>query len=114
MRSSEWGVGAALHFYSPLSTPYSYSHPARRTATFLALTRAADAVSIGGMADQKQNQSQKQNNPAGNARNIGNDDDVRHAPESGEPTETGRVGQQGARGDKAGDRDESGRQGSGR
>jgi hypothetical protein len=66
------------------------------------------------MADQKQNQNQKQTNADPGGRNLGNDDDPRHAPESGEPTETGRAGQQGARGDKAGDRDESGRQGSGR
>jgi hypothetical protein len=63
------------------------------------------------MADQKQNQ-QQQNKPGTDARDVGNDDDPRHAPESGEPTETGRAGQQGARGDKAGERDESGRQGS--
>jgi hypothetical protein len=66
------------------------------------------------MADQNQNQNQKQNKPASETRNPGADDDPRHAPESGEPTETGRAAQQGARGDKAGDRDESGRQGSGR
>jgi hypothetical protein len=66
------------------------------------------------MADRKQNQTQpKQNKPASDTRNPG-DDDPRHAPESGEPTETGRADEQGARGDRAGDRDESGRLGSGR
>ena len=71
------------------------------------------------MADQKQTQQnqqqqQQQNKPGTDARASGSDDDPRHAPESGEPTETGRADPQGARGGKAGDRDESGRQGSGR
>lgn len=80
---------------------------------FHALTRPADAASIGGMADQKQEQDQKQNKPPGNAGNLDNDDNPRHAPESGEPTETGTSAQQGSRGKKSGERDESGRQGSG-
>ena len=67
-------------------------------------------ASIGGMAEQKQNRSQNADKPD---RHNPGDDDPRHAPESGEPTETGRVDEQGARGDRAGDRDESGRQGSG-
>ena len=65
------------------------------------------------MADQaNQPAAQKDRNakPA-NPGQLGNDDDVRHAPESGEPTETGRAGAQGAKGANAGERDESGRQG---
>jgi len=64
------------------------------------------------MADPKQNQfQQKTEKTSTDARNPGADDDPRHAPESGEPTETDRADQQGARGDRAGNRDESGRQG---
>jgi hypothetical protein len=60
------------------------------------------------MADQKQQQQQHRSSKTNVSK-----DDPRHAPESGEKTETGRVDEQGARGDKAGDRDESGRQGRG-
>ena len=73
-----------------------------------ALSRYGGTASIGGMAEQKQNQSQKTDKT--DLRNPG-EDDPRRAPESGEPTETGRADQQGARGDRAGERDESGRQG---
>ena len=65
------------------------------------------------MADNKQQQQQHKSSK--DERNPGNDDDVRHAPESGEPTETGPKSQRtpDSRGERTGDRDESGRQGGG-
>ena len=63
------------------------------------------------MADPKQNPQQHRSSKL-SAHPGGADDDPRHAPESGEPTETGPKSQKAAdsRGERAGDRDESGRQ----